>query len=134
MIADKTFRYQNAGTDLTVLADNIASYLRSEGFEVQTAIRTAVGLLIQARRGGFLKGIITAERALSIPIQGQPKDFTVRIGIGKWIQNIAVAAVETVALRELFMPLDVAEMLWTVQIENKLKMGELVETPIAQAR
>ncbi len=33
---------------------------------------------------------------MNVLIEGTPDDFTVTIGIGKWIQNIAVTAVETV--------------------------------------
>jgi hypothetical protein len=136
MLADKTLRYQNKNVDLSALKDNIVTYLQSNGFKVQMPKQGEDKYLIQAQKGGFLSELITAERALNILIQGQPNDFTVRIGVGKWIQNIAVMAVETIAITELFLPLDVAEMLWTLHVQNNIikKIGELVETPVVHAR
>jgi hypothetical protein len=51
-------------------------------------------------------------------ITGQPNDFSIHVGIGKWIQNIAVAAVETLFLSWLFLAVDVPEMLWTREVEK----------------
>jgi hypothetical protein len=44
----------------------------------------------------------------------------VHIGIGKLVQNLAVAAVETLLLSALFLAVDVPEMLWTRHVENEL--------------
>jgi hypothetical protein len=136
LIGDKTIPYQGRNTDLTALKDGIVRYLQADGFKVQVPKPSSDGWLIQAQKGGFLRELITAERALNIMIQGQPINFTVRVGIGKWIQNAAVTAVETVALSELFLPLDVAEMAWTVHVENKVikKIGELVQSTPVPAR
>jgi hypothetical protein len=53
-------------------------------------------------------------------ISGDPSDFTVRIGIGKWLEHLGVAAVETLLLSELFLVVDVAETAWNLEIESKL--------------
>jgi hypothetical protein len=53
-------------------------------------------------------------------LTGQPNDFTVRIGIGKWIQNLAVAAAELIPLSALFLAVDIPEMLWTRHVEGEL--------------
>ena len=65
-----------------------------------------------------MRDIIAADRAFSIVLAGDPNDFTIHIGIGKWIQNIGVAAVEVLLLSTLFLAVDVPEMLWTVHVEN----------------
>ena len=135
MKAEKTLHYQNKNTDLNRLKDDIMAYLQSDGFKVQTPKPSDNAWLIQAQKGGFLKEIISAERALNIYIKGDPSDFTVRVGIGKWIQNISVTAVETILLSELFLPLDVAEMLWNFNVEKKVvkRIDELVTSPQIQA-
>ena len=61
-----------------------------------------------------------ADRALSIVVSGNPNDFTVRIGIGKWLQHLGVAALETLLLSDLFLVVDVAESAWNFEIEDKL--------------
>src|SRR5580658_8862251 len=120
MLADKTVRYQGRNTDLNGLRQNITRYLQDDGFKIQAPRPSPGGMLIQAQKGGFLRELITSERALNILIQGEPNNFTVRVGIGKWVQNIAVATIETLLISELFLPLDVGEMLWNVEVEKKI--------------
>jgi len=120
MIGEKVQHFQNKGTDLSDLQGKIEGYLRSEGFTAQTSPASPHGTVIQAKKGGFLSGIIAADRALSILISGDSNDFTVRIGIGKWLEHLSVAAVETLLLSALFLVVDVAEMAWNLEIEDKL--------------
>ncbi len=130
MIGDKSVNYQGKNTDLNALNESIQTYLQADGFKVQAPKPSELGWLIQAQKGGFLRDVISADRALNIMIQGQPNDFNLRIGIGKWLQNATVAVVETALLSELFLPLDVAEMAWTVHVENGVlkKIDELVKS------
>jgi hypothetical protein len=120
MIGEKVERFQGKGTDLSDLQAKIESYLKSEGFTVQSSAPGAQGTVIQAKKGGFLSEVIAADRALSILISGSPDDFTVRIGIGKWLEHLAVTALETLLLSDLFLVVDVAEIAWNFEIENKL--------------
>jgi hypothetical protein len=77
-----------------------------------------MGIIIQAQKAGVLRGIIDANRAFTILISGQPNNFAIHIGIGKFIQNIAVAAVESILTVGLFLIADVPEMLWTLEVEK----------------
>jgi len=77
-----------------------------------------VGIIIQAQKAGVLRGIITADRAFSILLTGQPNDFSIQVDIGKWIQNLAVTTVEAVLTLLLFLSVDVPEMLWTREVEK----------------
>jgi len=83
--------------------------------------------VIQAKKENILRDIITAERCFTITITGESNDFMVKIGIGKWIQNIAVALAEAAIISALFLAIDVPEMLWSVHIENTIvkKITEL---------
>jgi hypothetical protein len=136
LLAEKTMRFQNRNVDLTSLRDRIVSFLQSDGFKVQMPKPGENMMLIQAQKGGFLRDLISAERAMNILIQGDPNDFTVRIGIGKWIQDLGVTAVETILISELFLPLDVAEMAWNFEVESKIskKVQELVGAAPLAAR
>jgi len=82
----------------------------------------------QAKKGGFLRGVVAADRDLSILISGDPNDYTVRIGIGKWLEHLGVTAVETLLISDLFLVIDVPEMAWNFEIEDKLvrKIEEFV--------
>ena len=120
MIGDKVEHFQGKGTDLSTLQSHIEQYLKADGFTVQVSAPSAQGVVIQARKGGFLRGLVAADRAMSIAIAGSPDDFTVRIGIGKWLEHLATAAIETLLVSELFLVVDVAETAWNIEIEDKL--------------
>ncbi len=117
MVAEKTLRFQGKNKDLGQLGQQIAEQLQSEGYKVRSS-SSPTGTVVQATKAGILRDIITADRAFTILISGQPDDFTVRVGIGKLIQNLAVTAIEALLLTELFLVVDVPEMLWTVHVEK----------------
>jgi hypothetical protein len=120
MIGEKVRHYQGKNTDLNVLKDKIEEYLKSDGFKVQSSTPSPHGTVIQAQKGGFLRSIITADRAFTILIDGEPNNFTVRVGIGRWLKHLAITAVEALLLTDLFLFVDVPETLWNLEIENKI--------------
>jgi hypothetical protein len=120
MIGEKVERFQGKAKDPSAVQSHIEEYLKTDGFRVQTSSPSAEGVVIQAKKGGFLRGVVDADRAMSITITGTPDDFTVRIGIGKWLQHLGVAAIETLLISDLFLPVDVAESAWNIEIEDKL--------------
>ena len=119
MVSEKVLHFQNKNKDLDQLAQQIDQQLQADGYKTQSAT-PPLGRVIQAQKAGILRDIITADRAFTILITGQPSDFTIHIGIGKWIQNLAVAAAEAIILSLLFLAVDVPEMLWTRHVEGEL--------------
>ncbi|MGD0197575.1 MAG: hypothetical protein ABSC56_06685 [Solirubrobacteraceae bacterium] len=120
MIGDKQEHFQGKGTDLGALQSHIEEYLKNDGFKLQKSAPSEQGAVVQAKKGGFLAGVIDADRALTITIEGSPADFTVRVGVGKWLKDLEVAAIETLVLGEVFLVVDVAETAWNLEIEEKL--------------
>ena len=120
MIGEKVQRYQGKGTDLNHLADQIQQYLKGNGFKVQRSPDSGHGVVLQAKKGGFLAAVIAADRGLTVLVSGNPNDFTVRVGVGKWLKHLTVTAVEVLLLSELFILVDVPEIVWNLEIENKL--------------
>jgi len=119
MVSEKVLRFVGKNKDLNQLSQQIIQYLQKDGYKTQSTTAPA-GLVIQAQKAGILRDIITADRAFTIMLTGQPNDFAVHIGIGKWIQNIAVAAAEAILLSWLFLAVDVPEMLWTRHVEGEI--------------
>ena len=119
-IGESVQHFENKHTDLAALAGKIEAYLKDDGFEVQTSVPSAHGTVIQAKKGGFLSAVIVADRAMTILIDGEPDNFTVRIGVGKWIEHLGVAVVETLLLSSLFILVDVPEMAWNLHIEGQI--------------
>ena len=120
MIGDKVERFQGKGKDPSAVQSHIEEYLKSDGFTVQTSSASAQGVVIQAKKGGFLRGVVDADRAMTITITGSPADFTVHVGIGKWLEHLGVAVIETLLISDLFLVVDVAESAWNLEIEDKL--------------
>ena len=120
MIGEKVRHYEGKNTDLNSLKEKIQQYLEGDGFKVQLSPPSEHGAVIQARKGGFLSAVIAADRALSILIDGESNNFTVRVGIGKWLEHLSVTAVEALLISEIFLLVDIPEMLWNVHVENKL--------------
>jgi hypothetical protein len=117
MVTEKVMHFEGKNKDLNQLSQQIVQKLTAGGYKTQSATKP-LGIVIQATKAGILRDIITADRAFTILITGQPNDFSIHVGVGKWIQNLAVAAVEVVLLSWLFLAVDVPEMLWTQHVER----------------
>ena len=120
MIGEKTLQFQGKHVDLASLQSKIEEYLKSDGFTVQTSTPSDHGIVLQAKKGKFLSHVIDADRALTITVSGSSDDCVVRVGIGKWLQHLATAAIETLLLSDLFLLVDVGETAWNLEIEDKL--------------
>jgi hypothetical protein len=119
MVSEKALRFQEKNKDLNQLSQQIVQYLQNDGYKTQ-AKTIPTGIIIQAQKAGILRDILAADRAFTIMIAGQPNDFTVHIGIGRFIQNLAVTAAEAVLLSTLFLAVDIPEMLWTRHVEDEI--------------
>jgi hypothetical protein len=119
MVSEKVMHFQNANRDLDQLATQIQDQLKADGYRTQYAT-PPLGRVIQAQKAGVLRDFILADRAFTIMITGEPNDFTIHIGIGKWVQNLAVAGAEVILLSVLFLAVDVPEAMWTLHVENGL--------------
>ncbi|MFZ0184610.1 MAG: hypothetical protein WBV92_02225 [Nitrosotalea sp.] len=120
MVSEKIVRFQNKNKDLNQLAQQITTMLQQDGYKIQMTSTSPIGIVMQATKAGILRDIITADRAFTIMISGDPNDFAIHIGIGKLIQNIAVAAAEVLFLSALFLAVDIPEMLWTRHVEEEI--------------
>ncbi len=120
MVSEKIVRFQNKNKDLNQLSQQIVTMLQGDGYKTQMTTNSPAGIIIQATKAGILRDIITADRAFTIMITGEPNNFALHIGIGKLIQNIAVAAAEALLLSALFLAIDIPEMLWTRHVEKEI--------------
>ena len=129
MVSEKIMRFQGKNVDLNWLSQQISQQLENEGYKIQFTT-APLGTIIQAQKAGVLRDIITADRAFTILITGQPDDFSVHIGIGKWVKNLAIVTAETIFLSWLFLAIDVPEMLWTRHVENEIvsEITQIVDT------
>ena len=119
LVSEKVMRFQGQNKDLSQLSKQIVQQLDGEGYKTQ-ATTLPLGQVIQANKAGILRGYVTEDRAFSILIAGQPNDFSIHIGIGKWIHNLTFGAAEVVYLSWLFLAPDVPKTLWTQHVEGTI--------------
>src|ERR1035441_8206424 len=74
MLGDKSEHFEGKGTDLSALESHLEEYLKSDGFTVQTSPPSDQGTVIQAKKSGFLREVVAAERAFTITITRTSRD------------------------------------------------------------
>jgi hypothetical protein len=116
LVTEKTMRFTNKNLDLDRFSQRIVEDLDREGFATQKS-KGPHGIVIQAQKENLLRDLVTAERCFTILVSGQPNDLTVRVGIGKWAQNLAVAIVEAVLTGGLFLAVDIPEVAWNSHLQ-----------------
>jgi hypothetical protein len=129
LVSEKIIRFQGKNINLKQLSEQIFQQLENEGYKMQSTT-APLGIIIQAQKAGIMRDIVTADRAFTILITGQPNDFSIHVGIGKWVKNLAIIATETILLTWLFLAIDIPEMLWTRHVENEIvqEITQIVET------
>lgn len=118
--AEKVVHFHNKNKDLSQLGQQIVEMLQDDGYKTEINASAPQGIVIQATKAGILRDIITADRAFTILITGDPNNFVIHIGIGRLISNLAIATAETLLLSGLFLVVDIPEMLWTRHVEKEI--------------
>lgn len=104
--------------NLENIIEAFSEYLKKDGWKVQKKVEDGKAI-IQAQKGGILRDIFAADRALQFTFEQTPEGLKVVVSVGKWIQNLAVTAIESLIYLP-FLFIDVPEMLWNEYIESKL--------------
>ncbi|MFI5412919.1 MAG: hypothetical protein ACHQX1_03435 [Candidatus Micrarchaeales archaeon] len=114
---EEIMRFRGKNKKVSAFAHEVEKMLAADGYTTQST-KAPSGIIIQARKEGVLRDIFAANRAFTILVRGKPDDFTVKIGVGKFVQNLAVTAGEALVLSELFLTIDVPEMIWTQAVKE----------------
>ena len=109
--------------DVNTVTTAFEQYLRDSGWKTQSRVEEGQAVL-QANKAGILRDIIAADRALTFMFKENAGNLEVHVGVGKLGQNLAVTAIEFLLLSDLFIAVDVPEMLWTKHVETEL-LGQL---------
>lgn len=75
--------------------------------------------MVQARKEGLLRELLAEDRAFTVTITGDLSHVEVSMGVGKWLQNLGVAALEGVFLSPLIWFAEVPTSLWGFEIEKQ---------------
>lgn len=80
------------------------------------------GRVVQPQKGGIRSDIVTAKQAFTMLLMEPPDDFSIWVGVGKLVQNLAVMAESTLPSRPS-LGVEVPEMLWTRRAEKGVING-----------
>lgn len=98
---------------------DFSNALTNQGWRVQSNVTGDKGVL-QAQKSGFLRDIISANRAITFVFTSEPDQLRVNVGVGKILQNLGVTALEVLLLSEIFIFIDIPEIAWTDHVEKEL--------------
>ena len=133
-VSEKVMHFQARNKDLSQLSQQIVQQLSKEGYVIQSAT-APLGTIIQAQKIRILHDLLIefsdspvitpkspgephTDKAFTIVLTGQPNDFSIHIGVGKWILNISAAKPEAILFTGLFLPVNVSEKLWVQHVEK----------------
>ena len=127
--------FVNKNVSLDKLADDIEEHLELQGYKTQRADQDN-SHIIQAQKSGVLRDLIAGDRAFTVLITGEPNKLKVSIGVGKWLQNLAVSFLEGLLLTPLVFFVEIPVQFWSYEIEGKLwefidKQVELRSVPVS---
>ncbi|MEM0139358.1 MAG: hypothetical protein QXZ44_01905 [Ferroplasma sp.] len=114
----KDREYSGKNINLDKLASITEQYFQNEKFKTQLG-KHPNGTLIQATKEGLLRSIAGMDRAYTITISGTPDEAKISIGMGKWLQDLGVAAIESFLITPELAFLEVPESMWGFEIEDK---------------
>lgn len=110
--------YVGKRCDLDHLADAIEEHFQVEGYESQNTKRSD-GWAVQARKAGVLRDLLAADRAFTVIVAGEPDNFRVSFGIGRWAQNLGMALMGGIALAPVVFFMEIPISLWSFEIERE---------------
>ena len=114
-------------TNLDKLEDLVEEFFREEGFKLQSS-KHPNGYLIQAKKGGIFRTLLASDRAYTIIIEGNSSNFKMKVGVGEWLKDLGIAAMESFFLTPLLAFVEVPEAFWSYEIEHHL--WHYIETQI----
>jgi hypothetical protein len=89
-MTELTFLDKNC--NLASLQKDIEAWFIERGFETQSTQRETM-YFVQARKKGTIRALAGASRSLFVKIEGEPKNFKVATGTGKWVENLAATVI-----------------------------------------
>ncbi len=78
--------YLNEQVDMQKLGNLVLSFFKEEGFITQR-INLDHTQIIQAKKGGIMRALLSTNKAFTIIVKGDPNNIDVIMGIREWIEG-----------------------------------------------
>ena len=110
----------NSSKNLNDVVSQFGQFLQNQKWKVQSNVQGEKAV-VQAQKPGILRDIVAADRALTFTFDATaPGQIKVTTGVGKLLKNLAITAIETILLSEIFVLVDIPEIMFTEHIEKEL--------------
>ncbi len=110
----------NTSKNLNDITTVFIQFLQEQKWKVQSNVQGDKAI-IQAQKPGIMRDLIAADRALTFTFETTSEgQIHVVTGIGKLAKNLAITAIETLFLTELFLFVDIPEILFTEHVEKEI--------------
>ncbi|OWP56772.1 MAG: hypothetical protein B2I17_04060 [Thermoplasmatales archaeon B_DKE] len=105
---------------LNDIVSQFGQFLQNQRWKVQSNVQGDKAVM-QAQKPGILRDLVAADRALTFTFDATaPGQLQVTTGVGKVLKNLAITAIETLLLSEIFVVVDIPEILFTEHVEKEL--------------
>jgi hypothetical protein len=106
--------------NLNDVVSKFGQFLQNQKWKVSSKVEGDKAV-IQAQKPGILRDLVAADRALTFTFDATaPGQIEVTTGVGKILKNLAITAIETLLLSEIFVVVDIPEILFTEHVEKEL--------------
>lgn len=119
--------YVGKKVNLDKLQTLIGNFFREEGFRVQCG-KHPKGFLVQAKKGGVFRTLLSANRSYTILIEGHASNFKIRMGVADWLSDLGTASMEPLFESPMIAFGETPEALWSYELEHQL--WHYVETQV----
>jgi hypothetical protein len=114
----KKERVLTTSKSLDDILKDFSAYLTNLDWKVQSKIEGDKAIL-QAQKFGFFRGLVAADRALIFVFTSEGGQIKVDVGVGRFLGDFAITAIEVILLSEIFILVDIPEILWSDHIEKQ---------------
>lgn len=105
---------------LNDIVSQFGQFLQNQRWKVQSNVQGDKAVM-QAQKPGILRDLVAADRALTFTFDATaPGQLQVTTGVGKVLKNLAITAIETLLLSEIFVVVDIPEIMFTEHVEKEL--------------
>lgn len=111
--------YLNEQVDMQKLGNLVLSFFKEEGFITQR-INLDHTQIIQAKKGGIMRALLSTNKAFTIIVKGDPNNIDVIMGIREWIEGDSESKLKTAIKTPISFFESVPEAIWAYELEHHL--------------
>ena len=111
--------YLNSKVDLHRIGNFVLGFFKEEGFVTQRT-ETKSGIIIQAKKGGILRALLSTNKAITAVIMGNNNSMDIKLGVRQWMENDDQKELNELSFNAISFFDEIPESLWAYELEHHL--------------